>query len=185
MEDLTGKILIAMPGLSESPFDRSVVFLCAHSSDGAMGLIVNKPAEDLSVAELLSQLEIKHSADLDAAPVHFGGPIEHARGFVLHSTEYGRSDTTLQVNDSFAMTATLDILEDMAAGQGPDRALLALGYAGWAPGQLEGELGRNGWLTGDASAEIIFDTEDALKWTAALQTLGVDALSLSAAAGHA
>lgn len=185
MDDLTGKILIAMPGMGDPRFDRSVVFLCAHSDEGAMGLIVNKPAEDLTLAELLEQLEISTAPGLPEERVHFGGPVEHARGFVLHSTEYARSESTLKVSGEFAMTATLDILEDIAAGRGPDRAIMALGYSGWGPGQLEFELVQNGWLTADADSEVIFAQEDGVKWTAALNALGVDPLSLSGTAGRA
>ena len=185
MEDLTGKILIAMPGMGDPRFDRSVVFLCAHSAEGAMGLIVNKPAHDLTVGELLEQLDIAKGPGLPASRVHFGGPVEHARGFVLHSAEYGRPETTLRVNADFAMTATLDVLEDIGRGTGPDRAMLALGYSGWGPGQLESEIVRNGWLTADADAGLVFDGRDEDKWTAALAKLGIDPVTLSPAAGRA
>lgn len=185
MEDLTGKILIAMPGMADPRFDRSVVFLCAHSSEGAMGLIVNKPADDLSLSELLVQLNIATGNVVPKTRVHFGGPVEHSRGFVLHSSEYAKSESTLRVNDEISMTATVDILEDIAMGCGPDRALLALGYAGWGPGQLEGELALNGWLTSDADAGMIFSGTDGTKWTAALSALGVDPLTLSTTAGRA
>ena len=150
-----------------------------------MGLIVNKPAEDLTVADLLKQLDIRTGPALPTTPVHFGGPVEHARGFVLHSAEYHRPDSTLRVSGDFAMTATLDILEDIALGHGPDRTILALGYSGWGPGQLEGEIGRNGWLTADADSDVIFAGDNGVKWTAALNSLGVDPTSLSGTAGRA
>lgn len=183
--DLTGKLLIAMPAMEDPRFARSVVFLCAHSADGAMGLIINKPAVDLSLRMLLEQVSVTVAPGLADRPVHFGGPVEHARGFVLHSGDYRSRVTTLEVAGGFGMTATLDVLEDIGAGHGPARAIVALGYAGWGPGQLEREIAQNGWLTVDAAAELVFDTADAVKWDAALRRLGVDALALSSAAGRA
>ena len=183
--DLTGKLLVAMPGMGDPRFDRAVVFLCAHSEEGAMGLMVNQPAAELSFSDLLAQLEIEPTRPVDGTRIHVGGPVEHGRGFVLHSADYESSDATLHVDDSFGMTATLDILEDMANGRGPDSALLALGYSGWGPGQLEGEIARNGWLTTEASPDLVFATDNAGKWERALKTLGVDPLTLSAAAGRA
>lgn len=183
--DLSGKLLIAMPGMGDPRFDKSVIFMCAHSDDGAMGLIVNKPAPDLAFADLLEQLGIAEGPQPIRLPVHVGGPVEHGRGFVLHSTDYGREGATLDVNDRFGMTATLEILEDMAQGRGPQSAILALGYAGWGPGQLEGEIQRNGWLTCDATEDLVFGTKDPEKWAAALKRLGVDARLLSSSAGRA
>ncbi|MHC0054226.1 YqgE/AlgH family protein [Actibacterium sp. D379-3] len=184
--DLSGKLLIAMPGMGDPRFDRSVVYICAHSPEGAMGLIVNKPAPDLSFIDLLRQLDIPLGDRRREIRVHFGGPVEHGRGFVLHSSDY-RSNraTTLRVDDRFGLTATLDILEDMARGTGPRETLLTLGYSGWGPGQLEAEIGRNGWLTCDASPEIVFDRDDGAKWGRALKVLGVDPQMLSSAAGRA
>ncbi len=183
--DLTGKLLIAMPGMGDPRFDKSVVFVCAHSDEGAMGLIVNKPTDELRLSALVEQLDIGDDGCARDLPVHFGGPVEHGRGFVLHSGDYTSPISTLKVSDDFAMTATLDILEELAAGRGPARAIMALGYAGWGPGQLESEILANGWLTAEAGAELVFDAADAAKWSAALRTLGVDPLSLSAAAGRA
>lgn len=185
MDDLTGKLLIAMPGMGDPRFERSVVFLCAHSDEGAMGLIVNKRAGDLTLAELLEQLKIAPGVAPRDRPIHFGGPVEHARGFVLHSGDYGSEGSTLHVSDAFGMTATLDILEDIALGRGPDRTILALGYAGWGPGQLEAELAQNGWLVADADADIVFAGEDGVKWTAALNAIGVNPMTLSGSAGRA
>lgn len=183
--DLTGKLLIAMPGMGDPRFEHSVVYICSHGEDGAMGLIVNKPA-DLPVSALLSQLEIACRIPVVAdSPVRFGGPVETSRGFVLHSADYDAHLHSMQVADGFSMTATQDILEDMAKGEGPERALLMLGYSGWGPGQLEEEIGLNGWLTADADPGLVFDTHDADKWEGALGTLGVDPLTLSASAGHA
>lgn len=150
-----------------------------------MGLIINKPAADLSLRRLLDQVGITVAPDLADRPVHFGGPVEHARGFVLHSGEYRSRITTLSVSEAFGMTATVDVLEDMGAGHGPARAIVALGYAGWGPGQLEREIAQNGWLTVDAAPDLVFGVPDAGKWEAALRRLGVDALALSSAAGRA
>lgn len=183
--DLTGQMLIAMPGMGDPRFDKSVIFVCAHSPDGAMGLIVNKPTEDLRLHDLMNQLEIGDGNSTCDRGVHFGGPVEPGRGFVLHSGDYTSEISTLNVSEEFGMTATLDVLEELAAGSGPKRAIMALGYAGWGPGQLESEILSNGWLTCDASLSLVFDEADTSKWSAALKTLGVDPLSLSAAAGHA
>ncbi len=183
--NLSGKLLIAMPGMGDPRFDHSVVFLCAHSDEGAMGLIVNKPARDISFDDLQEQLGISRGAHARPIRVHFGGPVEHSRGFVLHSTDYGGEGATLQVDDNFGMTATLDILEAIAKGEGPASSLLALGYAGWGPGQLESEILRNGWLTCDAAPDLVFAGSNDTKWQRALKTLGVDPITLSSTAGRA
>ena len=183
--DLSGQLLVAMPGMGDPRFERSVIFLCAHSAEGAMGLIVNRPVPDLSFEDLLDQLGLELGSGQPPIRVHFGGPVEVSRGFVLHSTDYGGQGATLQVDDRFGMTATLDILEEIAAGRGPEASFLALGYAGWGPGQLEDEIGRNGWLTCEAAPEIVFAERNDDKWSRALRTLGVDPLGLSAASGRA
>ena len=184
--DLTGKLLIAMPGMGDPRFEHSVVFLCAHSGEGAMGLIVNKTAPEVQMGDLLEQLDITpKGTGAGSLPVRFGGPVETQRGFVLHSPDYEASLNSLHVTDRYSMTATLDILEDIAAGRGPSWLLMMLGYAGWGPGQLEGEIGLNGWLTAEADEELVFAKKDEEKWAAALQSLGVDPLGLSSAAGHA
>jgi putative transcriptional regulator len=182
---LAGQFLIAMPGMGDQRFERSVIFVCAHSADGAMGLIVNKPASDLRFSDLLEQLRIPAGADLPETRVHFGGPVEHGRGFVLHSGEYHVDGSSLRVNDDFAMTATVEILRDIAKGQGPRRALLALGYSGWGPGQLEGEIQANGWLTAPADSELVFGTADVGKWSEALRSIAIDPRLLSAEGGRA
>ncbi|MGV6850338.1 MAG: YqgE/AlgH family protein [Marinibacterium sp.] len=183
--DLTGHLLIAMPGMGDPRFDRSVVFMCSHGDDGGMGLIVNKPARDVLLADLLTQLEIQADGrDVDA-PVYYGGPVENSRGFVLHSSEYASRLYTMGVSDGIGMTATLDILEDIARGEGPEKALIMLGYSGWGAGQLESEIARNGWLVAKAATDLVFDLPDSEKWGAALKSLGVDPLSLSASAGRA
>lgn len=184
--NLTGKLLIAMPAMGDPRFAGSVVFLCAHSPEGAMGLIVNKRMEEVTFAEMLEQLEIAHDPPADEVPVCYGGPVELRRGFVLHSPDYSaRGEEGLEIDGRFCMTATMDVLEDIAHGRGPERAILALGYAGWGPGQLEDEIGENGWLTVEASPELVFGTSMAAKWQAALRSLGVDPLMLSSEAGHA
>lgn len=184
--DLNGKLLVAMPGMADARFDHAVILLCAHSDEGAMGLIVNKPVQELSFGALLGQLKIPCAPNGRDIRVHFGGPVERGRGFVLHSNDYGGGAATMQIAGGFlGMTATLDVLEAMAQGGGPDQALLALGYAGWEAGQLEAEIGRNDWLTTDPDAALIFSDDDCGKWTASLRGMGIDPLSLSAKAGRA
>lgn len=184
--DLGGKLLIAMPGMDDPRFDRAVILICAHTSEGAMGLIVNKAMKDLSFAGLLEQLGIPRGRKGRDIRVHFGGPVERARGFVLHSTDYqADGGATLAIPGDFAMTATQDILTALARGKGPDAALLALGYSGWGPGQLEHEIGRNDWLTSDPAHDLVFGTEDGLKWAGALRHMGIDPISLSGVAGRA
>ncbi len=184
-DSLKGQILIAMPGMGDPRFDHSVIYLCAHSGEGAMGLILNKPASDLELPSLMEQIGITPTDKMRKMPIRFGGPVEHGRGFVLHSADYSNNNSTLQVNDTFGMTATLDILEDIAKGGGPDTCLLALGYAGWGPGQLEQELQANGWLTGDAGPELIFDPNVEGMWSQALHSIGIDPSMLSSVGGRA
>ena len=183
--DFTGKLLIAMPGMGDPRFDRSVIFICSHTDEGAMGLIVNKPAKDITFRDLLGQLGIETKGATNPPPICFGGPVEHSRGFVLHSTDYGVNDATINVPGGFRMTATLDVLEDIAGGGGPTEALLALGYSGWGPGQLEDELADNGWLVCNPTLDLVFHAKNPKKWTLALAELGVDALMLSATGGRA
>jgi putative transcriptional regulator len=182
---LCGKLLVAMPGLGDPRFEHSVILICAHSDDGSMGLIINKRMPDLSFDGLLDHLSIAKASQDRQIHVHFGGPVERGRGFVLHSPDYISSATTMQIEGGYGMTATLDVLEAMAQGEGPDKALVALGYTGWGPGQLESEIARNDWLTVEPSESLIFAANDATKWTAALRGMGIDPLNLSATAGHA
>lgn len=186
--NLTGNLLIAMPGMGDPRFDRTVVLICSHDEDGAMGLVINRPAADLRFLDLIEQTGLPTpEGGMGAAdmPVHAGGPVEPGRGFVLHSRDYDTNSSTLTVSNSFGMTATRDVLEDIAKGNGPVKALLALGYSGWSSGQLEGEIGANGWLTAEANADLVFNTPDPSKWEAALGTLGISPLMLSGAAGRA
>lgn len=182
---LTGKLLVAMPGMGDPRFEHAVVMLCAHSGEGAMGLIVNKQVPELMLDDLLEQLEITGGAGSKGQAVYFGGPVEGGRGFVLHSSDYAGRETTMQIDETFGMTATKDILVEIAGGTGPREALTALGYAGWGPGQLESELQQNAWLTVDADTAIVFDTANAEKWSKALKKLGIDPLMLSAEGGRA
>ena len=183
--DLAGKLLIAMPGMGDPRFQRSVILICAHSDEGTMGLIINKPASELSFSGLLDHLGIKTAGGGRDIRVRFGGPVERGRGFVLHSDDWAGGDASLQVPGGLRMTATIDILEALASGKGPEQALLALGYSGWGGGQLEGELLRNDWLICDPGAELVFSDEDTAKWAGALRLLGIDPVTLSAKAGRA
>jgi len=189
---LDGQMLIAMPGMTDPRFSRSVIYLCAHSDDGAMGIIINQHASNINFIELLDQLNITSDEDaihmqpsLQAIEVHLGGPVETGRGFVLHSTDYYLEDSTLPINDGVNLTATLDILRAIAAGNGPDKALLALGYAGWAPGQLENEFQSNGWLHCPANQDVLFDSDIDMKYQRALEIIGIDPARLVNDLGHA
>jgi putative transcriptional regulator len=174
-----------MPQMKDPRFARSVVYVCAHSEDeGAMGLVVNKLLASLTMEELFTHLKLEASVLGNARPVHFGGPVEPGRGFVLHTADY-REDATLVVGDGFAVTATLDILRAIGRGGGPRRSLLALGYAGWAPGQLDAEMQANGWLSVTADSDLVFDDDFEAKWRRALAKLGIDLTMLSTDAGHA
>jgi len=181
---LPGHLLVAMPQMSDPRFARSVVFLCAHSADGAMGLVVNKIVGSVKFNELLRQFDIDAPTGGDAMEVYFGGPVESGRGFVLHTPDY-EAEGTMRVDDRFALTASLDILRSIASGKGPAKALLALGYAGWAGGQLDGEIQANGWLNVPADHELVFGHDNDHKWSQAAAKVGIDLSLLSSAAGHA
>jgi putative transcriptional regulator len=174
-----------MPQMQDPRFARSVVYLCAHSEEaGAMGLVVNKTIDSLTSKELYTHLNIEPTRLNQPLQVHFGGPVDPGRGFVLHSPDY-REEGTLGIGDEFAMTATLDILRAIGNGEGPRQRLLALGYAGWAPGQLDAEIQANGWLSVPADADLVFDDAHDSKWQRALKKLGIDLSMLSTDAGHA
>ena len=182
---LEGQFLIAMPGIGDRRFHRSVIFICAHSDEGAMGLIVNQVSDGLNFSDLLGQLEIEAEDDSQGAlPVRIGGPVETTRGFVLHSTDYGE-DGALEITGGYRLTGTVDILRDIAKGKGPNQHMIALGYTGWAPGQLEQELQQNGWVACDAEAGIIYADDDDAKWVQALSKLGISPELLSAGGGSA
>jgi putative transcriptional regulator len=189
---LDGRLLIAMPVMGDPRFERSVIYMCAHSADGAMGIIINQRAPNISFTELLEQLNIvppedriRLPAGLTAMAVHLGGPVETGRGFVLHSADYFKAESTLPIDESVCLTATIDILRDIAKGSGPHKALLALGYAGWAPGQLETEIHANGWLNCPADPELIFDPAVDRKYSRALHKIGIDPIRLVNDSGHA
>lgn len=183
--DLGGRVLVAMPGMGDPRFARSVILICAHSAEGAMGLIVNHPAPEVDFGGLLKHLDINRPPGGRDLRVHLGGPVERGRGFVLHSPDYEGGAATMTIAGGLAMTATLDILEALARGGGPSRALLALGYSGWGPGQLEGEIRRNDWIVADAPADLVFSADDGGKWAAVLRRAGIDPVSLSGTAGRA
>ena len=182
---LAGKLLIAMPDMSDPRFTRSVIYMCAHSAEGSMGLIINRPSDDISFADLLDQLEIASAPHVRPPAVQIGGPVEQQRGFVLHSSDYDCGEGTLKVAPQFCMTATLQVVEDIAQGRGPASAIFALGYAGWGPGQLEYEIGQNGWLSCPPTEKLVFGTPPEDQWSDALKLMGIDPLLLSAKAGHA
>jgi putative transcriptional regulator len=189
---LDGQLLIAMPVMEDERFARSVIYVCAHSSEGAMGIIVNRPAGSIDFPELLVQLDIIEKADQIKLPEHAetmkvlkGGPVETGRGFVLHSSDFFIKDATLPIDDGICLTATVDILKAIARGAGPKHAILALGYAGWAPGQLENEIQDNGWLHVAADEDLIFGSDIEEKYSRALHKLGIEPGMLSNEAGHA
>jgi putative transcriptional regulator len=181
---LAGQLLIAMPQMMDPRFQRTVIYMCAHSADGAMGLVINKPMESLSFPDLLQQLEIEPQGMGAPMPIYFGGPVETGRGFVLHSADYVE-DATLVIGGNVALTANIDIVRAIASGKGPNRKLLALGYAGWGPGQLDQEIQANGWLSVPSDDNIVFGADNPAKWSAALGKLGVDIEKLSGFAGRA
>jgi len=189
---LDGQMLIAMPSMGDERFTRSLIYMCAHSSEGAMGIIVNQPAPHISFPDLLVQLEVVGAAELIQLPpsaggvkVLKGGPVETSRGFVLHSSDFFIENSTLPIDEGICLTATLDILKAIARGDGPRSALLALGYAGWAPGQLENEIQHNGWLHCSADLELIFGQDTDGKYERAMKKIGIDLGMLSSEAGHA
>ena len=189
--DLSGQLLVAMPGMGDPRFERTVIYLCAHSRDGAMGFVINQVMERPSLPDFMRQLSIigedeedRMPDELRRAPLHTGGPVEPGRGFVLHSPEF-HLETTVRIDDEVSLTATLEILRAIATGRGPERVMLALGYSGWASGQLEEEIAANGWLTSPADAALVFDGANETKYERALRKLGIDPSLLSGEAGHA
>ncbi|MGB7886968.1 MAG: YqgE/AlgH family protein [Xanthobacteraceae bacterium] len=189
---LDGQMLIAMPAMLDDRFARSVIYVCAHSSEGAMGVVVNHPAPNINFSDLLVKLNVIPSADAIRLPtrtgvvkVMRGGPVETERGFVLHSADFFIENSSLPIDDGICLTATIDILKAIARGDGPESAILALGYAGWAPGQLENEIQGNGWLHCAADSDLIFGTDIGGKYEMALKKIGIDPGMLSSEAGHA
>ncbi len=187
---LKGKLLIAMPNIQGDDFNRSVVYVCSHNAEGAMGLVINKPASDMIFADLVEKLDVYSKGNLIdvgilQSLIFKGGPVKKFQGFVLHSADYFSPGESLKINKDFTLTATVDVLRDIAKGQGPQRNRIVLGYAGWSPGQLENEIMRNGWLHCEASADLVFSHNYGAMHGAALNTLGVDPRMLSSEAGHA
>ncbi len=185
---LAGRILLAMPGMGDPRFYRAVIFMCAHDRNGAMGLVVNHVLPGLDLSHLLKQLNIDIDKDATAKssgkPVLSGGPVESARGFILHSGEFQQGDT-VRVSDEFSVTGTVDALKEIATGGGPDKMLFILGYAGWSPGQLDREIQQNAWLVADADPDLVFSLGAEQKWEQAIKKLGIDPAMLSGDAGHA
>jgi putative transcriptional regulator len=178
------RLLIAMPSMSDGFFTRSVIYVCAHSAAGAMGIVINQKLPDVQFHDLLSQLHLPKSQLIVQPIVHFGGPVESGRGFVLHSTDFMREDT-VRINDNMCITGTIDILRAIAEGKGPNRSIFALGYSGWSAGQLEAEVQANSWLTAPADDELIFNTDLTKKWDRAMGLLGINPILLSHDVGHA
>lgn len=181
---LSGQLLIAMPGMQDERFAKTVIYMCAHTPEGAMGLVLNHALDSLTFPDLLEQLGIEEEIGATDVRVHVGGPVEAGRGFVLHSTDYSQ-EATLPVDDGIALTATVDVLKAIARGRGPQKSLLALGYAGWGPGQLDDEIKANGWLQAPADPGLVFDLNLDNKWERAIGKLGIDPRMLSDEAGHA
>jgi putative transcriptional regulator len=181
---LTGQLLIAMPAMEDPRFAHSVIYLCAHTPEGAMGLVLNRPLQRPKFDDLLRQLEVAPVPPARRIRLCAGGPMDNARGFVLHTTDW-TGEGSLRVNDAVALTASLDVLKEIAEGRGPREGLLALGYAGWGPGQLDAEIQQNAWLSVPADETIVFDGDHDTKWRRALAKLNIDPLLLSGAAGHA
>jgi putative transcriptional regulator len=181
---LTGQLLIAMPAMEDPRFSQSVIYLCAHTPEGAMGLVLNRPLQRPKFDDLLRQLEVAPAPPARRITLCAGGPMDNARGFVLHTTDW-TGEGSLRVDDTVALTASLDVLKAIAEGHGPREGLLALGYAGWGPGQLDAEIQQNAWLSVPADETIVFDGDHDTKWRRALGKLNIDPLLLSGAAGHA
>ena len=181
---LDSKLLLAMPSMTDPRFERSVIYVCSHDASGAMGLVINHAFSNMTFAGLLEQLDIETGGNVPDIPVHAGGPVEPGRGFVLHSADFVQ-ESTLVVSETLALSATVDILQALAAGTGPRYHLLALGYAGWGAGQLDQEIQANAWMTSEADDEIVFNTELDQKWPRAMAMLGINISMLSSDAGHA
>ena len=183
-EFLDGRMLIAMPGMPDPRFARSIVYLCSHSEDGAMGLITNKAVEDLVWEDIFKKIEIPIGSVNAPRPICFGGPVDMERGFLLHSSDYHSEGATMRVDSETSLTATLEVLQDIAMGRGPERTMLALGYAGWGAGQLESELQENGWLLCEPDLSLLYDEDHDEKWDRAMAKLGINP-ALLGSGGHA
>ncbi len=183
-DSLAGQLLVAMPQMTDPRFDKTVIYMCAHDEEGAMGLVLNKLVDSLTFSDMLSQLKIENGPCACDVDVHFGGPVESGRGFVLHTDDYQRDGTMFVIN-GIALTATIDVLKSISQGDGPRRSMLALGYAGWGPGQLESEIQSNGWLHVAPDESLIFDRSHDAKWNQAIAKLGIDPGLFAGHAGRA
>lgn len=181
---LEGQLLIATPLITGSCFYRSVIYVCVHNEEGAMGLVINHLIQNVTIRDILKQLNIEPLRLKQDIPVHFGGPVDPARGFVLHTDDYSRSETVI-MGESIALTSNIEVLRDIAVGQGPSESLLALGYAGWNQGQLEEEIESNSWISVPATKELIFNVNNPEKWAKSAESAGIDLLKLSTTVGHA
>lgn len=184
INSLAGQFLVALPTMTDPRFTRAVIYLVSHGPEGTMGLVINRSLASMSFADLLAQLDIPHGENTPAVRIHYGGPVESGRGFVLHSDDFRRDGTTM-LDNGLAMTSTIDVLRALAERQGPMQSLLALGYAGWQGGQLEAELQGNGWLTVPADPAILFDADLETKWERVIAMLGVTPAALSITTGRA
>ncbi|MEP2943688.1 MAG: YqgE/AlgH family protein [Hyphomicrobiales bacterium] len=189
---LKGQILIAMPSMEDSRFHKTVIYICEHTEDGTMGIVLNRAMKDMSFSDILEQVQVLGDKDDMPEPsgapeitVHRGGPVETGRGFVLHTDDYHIEDSTHRINDKVSLTETLEILKVLARGEGPKKAFFALGYAGWSAGQLESEIQQNSWLNSEATHDLIFNSNPEAKYDAALAHLGIDPALLSTSSGHA
>ncbi len=185
LQDLTGKLLIAMPGIGDDRFLRSLILVCAHEPDYAMGIVLNKPIDDLTLPQLLTQLGIEQDIRLPDNCVLSGGPVGTDRGFVVHTTDFYSDGATMDINPEFCLTATRDVLLAIASGDAPRESVMALGYSGWGAGQLENEVAENSWIIGEAIPDLVYGNEHDSKWARALDLLGIDAAWLHAGGGSA
>ena len=181
---LTGQLLVAMPTMQDRRFEKSAIYICIHNADGAMGLIVNRALESLTFRDLLLQLELDVDEPAVDIPVQYGGPVETSRGFVLHTLEY-EQDGTIIIDQKVGLTATVEVLRDIAIGRGPSQVILALGYAGWGAGQLDSEIHQNAWLNVPADDGLMFDADIESRWERAIGKIGVNVSLLSGDHGHA
>lgn len=183
--DLTGKLLIAMPGIGDPRFARSLILVCAHEPDYAMGIVLNKPMDDLTLPQLLLQLGIEQDIRVPDRAVLNGGPVGTDRGFVVHSDDFHSEGATMDIADNICLTATRDVLMALASSDAPRESMMALGYSGWGAGQLETEIAQNSWIIGDLEADLVYSEKHSIKWQRALDNLGIDPARLHSAGGSA
>jgi len=185
VQDYEGQLLLATPKMTDARFEKAVILICSHNVSGAMGIIVNKPTLELKFEDILTQLKINSSIVCKTQKIFFGGPVEYGRGFVVHSPDYESSKASIMIRDDYFLTASKEILEDIANGCGPKNSLLALGYAGWGPGQLENEIFSDSWLVCESDPNLIFTIRPEFKWNDGLKKLGVEPSQFSTLSGNA